>query len=67
MNSLARFPCIVGLSAFAASEFAYARIKLISLPVRDRVEMRLDHVSATLVEEERTVPLSAGINTIDFS
>ena len=67
MNSLARFACIVGLSAFAASEFAYARIKLISLPVRDRVEMRLDHVSATLVEEERTVPLSAGINTIDFS
>lgn len=67
MNSFTRFACIVGLSAFAASEFALARIKLISLPVRDRVEMRLDHASATLVEEERTVPLSAGVNTIDFS
>lgn len=67
MKSLARFACVIGLTALAASDLAVARIKLISLPVRDRVEMRLDHISATLIEEERTVPLTAGVNTVDFS
>jgi hypothetical protein len=46
---------------------AHARIKLITLPVRDRVEVRLDHESATLVEEQREVPLVEGENQIDFS
>lgn len=46
---------------------ADARVKLITLPVRDRVEIRLDHDHATLVEEERTVPLVAGTNQVDFS
>jgi hypothetical protein len=44
-----------------------ARIKLITLPVRERVEIQLDHASATLVEEERIVPLVKGINQVDFS
>ncbi len=44
-----------------------ARIKLIALPVRERVEMQLDNPSATLVEEERIVPLVAGVNEVDFS
>ncbi len=46
---------------------AEARIKLITLPVRDRVEVRLDHDNATLVEEQREVPLVQGENQIDFS
>jgi len=46
---------------------ALARIKLITLPVRDRVEVRLDHDNATLVEEQRVVPLVAGVNQVDFS
>ncbi len=46
---------------------AWARIKLVTLPVRDRVAIQLDNPSATLVEEERTVPLLAGVNQIDFS
>jgi hypothetical protein len=46
---------------------AYARIKLITLPVRERVEIQLDHESATLVEEERIVPLTKGENQVDFS
>ena len=54
MNSFARLACVLGLTMFGMAEIAHARIKLISLPVRDRVEMRLDHISATLVEEERT-------------
>lgn len=44
-----------------------ARIKLITLPVRERVEIQLDHASATLVEEERIVPLVKGSNQVDFS
>lgn len=44
-----------------------ARIKLITLPVRERVDIQLDHVRATLVEEERIVPLVKGVNQIDFS
>ncbi len=46
---------------------AHARVKLITLPVRERVEIQLDHASATLVEEERIVPLVAGTNQVDFS
>jgi len=44
-----------------------ARIKLITLPVRERVEIQLDHTSVTLVEEERIVPLVKGTNQVDFS
>src|SRR6059058_6473091 len=46
---------------------AYARIKLITLPVRERVEIQLDHPNSTLVEEERIVPLVKGENQVDFS
>lgn len=46
---------------------AEARVKLITLPVRERVEIQLDHAHATLVEEERVVPLVAGANQVDFS
>src|SRR5882757_2633463 len=46
---------------------AWAWIKLITLPVRERVEIQLDHESATLVEEERIVPLVKGENQVDFS
>lgn len=46
---------------------AEARIKLITLPVRERVEIQLDHPGATLVEEERIVPLVKGVNQVDFS
>lgn len=46
---------------------AWARIKLITLPVRERVEIQLDNPQATLVEEERIVPLVKGVNQVDFS
>lgn len=50
-----------------ASSDAWARVKLITLPVRERVEIQLDHPDATLVEEERIVPLVKGENQIDFA
>ena len=46
---------------------AQARVKLITLPVRERVEIQLDNAGATLVEEERIVPLVKGENQVDFS
>ena len=46
---------------------AHARVKLITLPVRERVEIQLDNAGATLVEEERVVPLVKGENQVDFS
>jgi hypothetical protein len=62
----------VMLATFAAVLFltpnvAIARVKLITLPVRERVEIQLDNASATLVEEERIVPLVKGENQVDFS
>ncbi|MEX2174846.1 MAG: hypothetical protein WD872_10820 [Pirellulaceae bacterium] len=48
-------------------EVAEARVKLITLPVRERVEIQLDNAAATLVEEERIVPLVKGENQVDFS
>src|SRR5580700_5750949 len=53
------------ISALPAT--ALARIKLITLPVRERVEIQLDNPNATLVEEERIVPLVKGVNQVDFS
>ncbi|MFH1921286.1 MAG: hypothetical protein ABIP48_15575 [Planctomycetota bacterium] len=51
----------------ATPTVATARIKLITLPVRQRVEIQLDNPNATLVEEERIVPLVQGLNQVDFS
>ena len=60
------------LIAVALPATANARIKLATLPVRERVELQLDNGRYTLVEEERIVPLlkstgKTGNNMIDFS
>ena len=55
------------IAALILAPQAQARIKLITLPVRERVEVQLDHASVTLVEEERIVPLVKGLNQVDFS
>jgi hypothetical protein len=60
--------CAVAVAASCATPtLAVARIKLITLPVRQRVEIQLDNPHATLVEEERIVPLVKGVNQVDFS
>jgi len=46
---------------------APAGVKLITLPPRERVEIQLDNPSATLVEEERIVPLAQGLNDVVFA
>ena len=51
---------LVAAAVSALPSTALARIKLITLPVRERVEIQLDNPNATLVEEERIVPLVSG-------
>jgi len=63
---LTAFLVILAVAACVPAD-AWARIKLITLPVRQRVEIQLDNPNATLVEEERIVPLVKGINQVDFS
>lgn len=55
---------VLGLAAW---DVAVARVKLTTLPLRERVEIQLDNGTATLVEEERVVTLLRGTNHIDFS
>src|ERR1035437_5863204 len=58
---------VVAAASLAVLPRAQGRIKLITLPVRERVEIQLDNPHATLVEEERIVPLVKGTNQVDFS
>jgi hypothetical protein len=46
---------------------AHARIKLVSLPERELVVIRLDNQQGTLIEEDRILTLQKGINQVDFS
>ncbi len=59
------FCAVVTLAATAGT--AHARIKLVALPDREQTVVRLDHPSATLVEEERVLSLQKGANHVDFS
>jgi len=59
--------CVALITALSSPLSAWARVKLITLPVRERVEIQLDHADVTLVEEERIVPLVKGTNVVDFS
>ena len=62
------FTCMVALGAILLlSAPAHARIKLVALPEREAVLVRLDNPTATLVEEERTLTLQQGLNKVDFS
>ena len=57
----------VAVATAALTSPAAARIKLATLPARERVEIQLENPNATLVEEERVVALLKGTNHIDFS
>ena len=59
--------CLIAGLLLATTTPAWARVKLITLPVRQHVEVQLDHAQATLIEEERIVPLVKGRNQVDFS
>jgi hypothetical protein len=59
--------CFISLLLVLMSLTAHARIKLVSLPEREKVVIRLENRQATLVEEERVLTLQKGINQVDFS
>jgi len=61
------YPLSILLLLSAAPLEVMARIKLTTLPVRERVAIQLDHAQIALVEEERIVPLVQGVNQVDFS
>ncbi len=58
---------IIALGLCAASVNTWARIKLITLPVREHIEIQLENEFTSIIEEERIVPLKQGLNSIDFS
>lgn len=62
-------PAAVVVSALTlmALGTSHARIKLVALPDREETVVRLDHPTATLVEEERVLSLQKGTNHVDFS
>ena len=70
-----RLPLLPAAAAVAAAVIltaavappAVGRIKVATLPARQRVEIQLENPQATLVEEERIVTLLKGTNDIDFS
>lgn len=55
---------VIGISRPTMVE---ARIKLATLPDKEAVVVRFDHPNQVLVEEERTISLQKGVNTVDFS
>lgn len=61
-----RLVLLLAAGGLAAAPAA-AGIKLITLPPRERVEIQLDSPRVTLVEEERLVPLAAGVNDVVFA
>lgn len=60
-------PIILLMLSLVFSTTTNARTKLVALPDREAVFIRLDHPDLTLIAEERTLLLHAGINQIDFS
>ena len=57
----------IGLGSLGITRPVAGDVKLITLPPRERVEIQLDHGQLTLVEEERIVPLAAGVNDVVFA
>ena len=58
---------ILGATLLLFAGQGEARIKLVALPERGGTVIRLDNPQATLIEEERVIPLQQGVNSVDFS
>jgi len=58
---------VVFILLIMCSSVAEARVKLVALPERENVIIRLDNPSFTLIEEERILTLQKGLNQVDFS
>jgi len=58
---------IVALTLLASGSLAFARTRLVVLPARDAAVLRLAKGLPTLVQENRVLTLSKGVNPVDFS
>ncbi len=67
MNYKNHYGVLLFIFCLLAFTDSYARIKLITLPVREHIEIQLENSTTTIIEEERIVPLRKGNNDIDFS
>ena len=65
--TLAVATAVASILGLASPTPVEARIKLATLPDREAVAVRFDHPTRVLVEEERTISLQKGVNTVDFS
>ncbi len=61
------FTVCAGILVVLLASSAAARVKMVSLPERGDVVIRLDNPAATLIEEERILALQKGLNRVDFS
>ena len=55
-------PLLTAACLFGLTRPAVGSVRLITLPPGERVEVQFDNPNVTLVEEERLVPLNAGVN-----
>jgi len=58
---------IACLCVIVQANYAISRTKLVTLPERGAVVIRLDHKDGAFIEEERTLHLEKGMNTVDFA
>ncbi|ETR69283.1 MAG: hypothetical protein OMM_09742 [Candidatus Magnetoglobus multicellularis str. Araruama] len=58
---------IAGICIFILPNTVVSRIKFVALPERGAIVIRLDHVDGAFIEEERTLHLEKGTNTVDFA
>jgi hypothetical protein len=65
--TLAGTALVASALGVTSPEPAQARIKLATLPDKEAVVVRFDHPHQVMVEEERTISLQKGVNTLDFS
>lgn len=65
--TLAGAALVASAIGISQPEPAQARIKLATLPDKESVVVRFDHPNQVIVEEERTLTLQKGVNTVDFS
>lgn len=58
---------IVPLLVCALTATAEARVRLTTLPARERIAVRFEDTGDVLVEESRTLTLDKGLNQVDFT
>ena len=67
MKKFAWFLPLLLPALFLSAPSALGRVRLVTLPPRETVRLDLAHPAETLLEEERTLLLEAGVTQVEFS